>query len=81
MNKQVKFVVDEILTDTFVGEKSHSAKWSVGEFNLCRWVFRDRPVSISHLLWHGTSVFPVSDEGPPHSVASYDTHGDAEDLF
>jgi hypothetical protein len=30
---------------------------------------------------HGTLVFPVSSDGPPHSVASYDTHGDAEDLF
>jgi hypothetical protein len=36
---------------------------------------------VPHLLWHGTSVFPVSSEGPPQSVASYDTHGDAEDLF
>jgi hypothetical protein len=36
---------------------------------------------VPHLLWYGTSVFLVSSEGPPHSVASYDTHGDAEDLF
>jgi hypothetical protein len=36
---------------------------------------------VPHLLGHGTSVFPVSSEGQPHSVASYDTHGDAEDLF
>jgi hypothetical protein len=36
---------------------------------------------VSHLLWHGTSVFPVSSEGPPHSVASYDTQGDMENLF
>ena len=36
---------------------------------------------VPHLLWHGTSVFPVSSEGPPLSVAFYDTHGDAEDLF
>jgi hypothetical protein len=36
---------------------------------------------VPHLLWHGTSVFPVSFEGLPHLVASYDTHGDAEDLF
>jgi hypothetical protein len=36
---------------------------------------------VPHLLWHGTSVFPVSSEGPPHLVDSYDTHGDAEDLF
>jgi hypothetical protein len=34
-----------------------------------------------HLLWHGTSVFLVSSEGLPHSVASYDTHGGFEDLF
>ena len=36
---------------------------------------------VPHLLWHGTSVFLVSPEGLPHSVASYDMHGDAEDLF
>ena len=36
---------------------------------------------VPHLLWHGASVFPVSSEGPPHSVASYDTRGDVEDLF
>jgi hypothetical protein len=36
---------------------------------------------VPHLLWHGTSVFPVLFEGLSHFVASYDTHGDAEDLF
>jgi hypothetical protein len=36
---------------------------------------------VPHLLWHGTSVFPVSSEWPPQSAASYDTRGDAEDLF
>jgi hypothetical protein len=38
---------------------------------------------VPHLLWHGTSVFPVSSKGPPHSVASYmyDTRGSVEDLF
>jgi hypothetical protein len=36
---------------------------------------------VPHLLWHGASVFPVSSEGPPHSVAFYDTQGDVEDLF
>jgi hypothetical protein len=36
---------------------------------------------VPHLLWHVTSVFPVSFETPPHSIASYDMHGDAEDLF
>jgi hypothetical protein len=43
------------------------------------WAGKD--LIVPHLLWHGTSVFPVSSEGPPHSVASYNTHGDAEDLF
>jgi hypothetical protein len=33
---------------------------------------------VPHLL---TSVFLVSSEGSPHLVASYDTHGDAEDLL
>jgi hypothetical protein len=36
---------------------------------------------VPHLLWHGTSVYPVSSEGPPHSVASYYTQGDVGDLF
>jgi hypothetical protein len=36
---------------------------------------------VPHLLWHGTSVFLVSSEGPPYSVASYDTQGDVENLF
>jgi hypothetical protein len=36
---------------------------------------------LPHLLWHGTSVFPVSSEGPPQSVASCDSLGDVEDLF
>jgi hypothetical protein len=36
---------------------------------------------VPHLLWHGASVFPVSSEGLSHSVASYDTQGDVEDLF
>jgi hypothetical protein len=38
---------------------------------------RSRPLSregsLSCLLWHVTSVFPVSSEGPPHSVA-FSTH-------
>jgi hypothetical protein len=36
---------------------------------------------VPHLLWHGASVFPVSSEGLPHSVASYDTRGDVVDVF
>jgi hypothetical protein len=36
---------------------------------------------VPHLLWHRASVFPVSSEGPPHLVASYDIQGDVEDLF
>jgi hypothetical protein len=36
---------------------------------------------VPHLLWHGASVFPVSSEGPLHSVASYDTQVDVKNLF
>jgi hypothetical protein len=36
---------------------------------------------VPHLLRHWASVFPVSSEGPPHLVASYETQGDVEDLF
>jgi hypothetical protein len=36
---------------------------------------------VPHLLWHGGSIFPVLSEGPPHSVASYDTQGNEDDLF
>jgi hypothetical protein len=33
-----------------------------------------------HLLWHGTSVLPVSSEGLSHLVAFFDTQGDVEDF-
>jgi hypothetical protein len=36
---------------------------------------------VPHLLWHGTSIFPVSSEGLPHLVASYDTQGDVEEFL
>jgi hypothetical protein len=36
---------------------------------------------VPHQLRHGVSVFPVSSEGPPHSVTSYDTQGDVDNLF
>jgi hypothetical protein len=36
---------------------------------------------VPYLLWHGASVVPVSSEGPPHSVVSYDIQGNVEDLF
>jgi hypothetical protein len=39
-----------------------------------------RPLSRDgSLLW--ALVFPVSYEGSPHLITSYDTQGDAEDLF
>jgi hypothetical protein len=38
-------------------------------------------VIVPHLLWHVTSVFPVSSEWPPHWVAFYDTRRGVEDLF
>jgi hypothetical protein len=36
---------------------------------------------VPHLLGHGASVFPVSSDGSPHSVTSYDTQGDVGIYF
>ena len=33
---------------------------------------------LPHILLHWASVFLVSSEGPPHSVACYDTQGNVE---
>jgi hypothetical protein len=52
-------------------------------FGLCsalRALEKERIFIVPHLLGHGASVFPVSSEGPPHSVAFYNTQGDVEDL-
>jgi hypothetical protein len=38
-------------------------------------------IIVPHQLRHGASVFLVSFEGPPHSIASYDTQGNVMDLF
>jgi hypothetical protein len=35
---------------------------------------------VPQVLWHGASVFPVT-FGLPHSVASYETQGDVENLI
>jgi hypothetical protein len=43
--------------------------------------FAKRPRSLHPCIIHVNMVFPVSSERPPHLVASYDTRGDAEDLF
>jgi hypothetical protein len=32
-------------------------------------------------VWHEALLFPVSFEGPPHSVASYDTQRDVVNVF
>jgi hypothetical protein len=39
--------------------------------------------NLPHLLWHGTSVFPVSSKGPPRPIQSpLTTHEEGvEDLF
>ena len=51
-------------------------------FGLCSTLFEQGGIFIvSHLLWHGASVFPVSPEGPLHLVAFNDTRGDVEDLL
>jgi hypothetical protein len=64
--------------------RRHHCRWRLRNIDLCSAlrVFEQAGIFIvPHLLWHGTSVFPVSSEGPPHLVASYDTRRDVEDLF
>jgi hypothetical protein len=54
----------------------------IGHMCSAIWAFEQGKIFIEpHLLWHGDLVFPVSSEGPPHLVASYNTQDDAEDLF
>jgi hypothetical protein len=44
------------------------------------WAFEQGGIfNVPHLLWQETSIFPVSSEGPPHLVASYDTRRGMED--
>jgi hypothetical protein len=51
-------------------------QWRAANLGLCsalRAIEQGGIFIVPHLLWHGTSVFPVSSEGPPHLVAFYDT--------
>jgi hypothetical protein len=58
--------------------RCHHYRWRAANFGLCSalraceqgWIF-----IVPHLLWNGASVFPVSSEGPPYSVTSYDSQG------
>jgi hypothetical protein len=53
----------------------------LGLFSALRACEQEGIFIVPHLLWHGALVFPVSSEGPPHLVDSYDTQGDVEDVF
>jgi hypothetical protein len=53
--------------------RRHRYRWRAENLGLCSALRASEQGGIfivPHLLWHGTSVFPVSSEGPPHSVAS-----------
>jgi hypothetical protein len=64
--------------------RRHQFRWMAQNFDLCL-TLRDFEQAgifiVQHLLWHGVSDFPVSFEGPPQLVVSYNTPGDVEDLF
>jgi hypothetical protein len=62
---------------TIAGEELQN----LGLCSALRAIEQGRIFIVPHLLWHGASVLPVSPEGPPHLVASYDTKGDMENLF
>jgi hypothetical protein len=38
--------------------------------------YREGIFIVPHMLWLKTLVFPFSSEGPPHSLAFYDSQGD-----
>jgi hypothetical protein len=64
-------------TSRSIWRRQH-CRWRAAKFRTCSVLraFEQGGIFIvSHLLWHGVSVFPVSSEGPPHSVASYNTQG------
>jgi hypothetical protein len=56
--------------------RRHHCRWRATKFSPmlgAQGLWAGRDFYRAHLLWHGASVFPVSSEGPLHSVASYDT--------
>jgi hypothetical protein len=60
------------------GDVSHHCRWRAAKYRptciSAPSAFEQGGIFIvSYLLWHGTSVFLVSCEGPPHSIDSYDT--------
>jgi hypothetical protein len=65
--------------------RRHHYRWRASKFGPLLAVlksFEQRGIFIvPHLLCHWASVFPVSSEGPPHSVASYDTQVGVKNLF
>jgi hypothetical protein len=85
----IDWLIDYLLF--YVPIKNFSLIW---RRHHCLWrAAKLRPMLGAQGLWAGrdlyratpavtrTLVFPVLSEGPPHLVASYDTLGDAEDLF
>jgi hypothetical protein len=58
--------------------KRHHCRWMAAK---CRPMLGAQGLSaggifiVPHLMWHRTSVFLVSSEGPPHLVSSYNTRG------
>jgi hypothetical protein len=56
--------------------RRHHCRWRAAKCSLCsalRAFEQEGIFIVPHLLWHGPSVFPVSSEGPSHSIASSDT--------
>jgi hypothetical protein len=59
-------------------------RWRAAKFRLIsalRAIEQRRIIIMPHLLWLRASGFPVLSKGLPHSIASYNTQGDVEDLF
>jgi hypothetical protein len=58
--------------------RRHHCRWRASKFRPTLGAQGLWAGSVPHLRWQGTSVFPVLSEGPPQSVASYDTQPDPQ---
>jgi hypothetical protein len=64
--------------------RRHHYQWRAANSGLCsalRAYEHGGIFIVPHLLWQGASVCPVLSEWPLHSLASYDTQGNVENLF
>jgi hypothetical protein len=74
------FTVSHPAQDFLLIQRWHRCQWKLQKVSICPMLrtFEQKGMfMMPKLLWHGA----FTSEEPPHLVASYDTQGDANDLF